>query len=58
LSRVFCQDLHDERLVSEVARARARLSYWSQQPASVLRAARAELLALVATRTNTRQAGG
>lgn len=49
LSRVFCTGLQDTQFVQEVARARARLSYWSQQSAGTLRAAREELQALVAT---------
>lgn len=57
LSRVFCQDLHDAQVVSEVTRARARLTYWSQQPASVLSAARAELQALVMARADPRRGG-
>lgn len=49
LSRVFGRDLHDTQFVREVASARARLSYWSQQSAGTLRAAREELQTLVAT---------
>ncbi len=58
LSRVFCKDLRDGQLVQEVAAARARLSYWAQQPVGALRVAREKLEALVATGSSTRRTGG
>lgn len=48
LSRVFSNGLGDAEFVQEVARARARLGWWAQQPAGRLRDARAELRALAA----------
>lgn len=58
LSRAFFTDLPEARFAEELGKARERLSYWSQQPAGALRAVRAELQVLVATRANTSQAGG
>lgn len=49
LSRVFSNGLGDAEFAQEVARARARLTWWAQQPAGRLHDARAELRALVAT---------
>lgn len=54
LSRVFCTGLQHTQFVPEVARARARLSYWSQQSAATLHAAREELRTLVATNRASR----